>query len=201
MEPKKTVLIVVDVQNDFLEGGSFGATDSLMIIPGINKIRDKFDFVVFTKDNHPANHISFINSDLIELTNDSDLDELTRKWKGKFPPHCIQGSDGSKFHKDLIVAENDKIFKKGENPLKEEFSGFSNPNLLSFLKENSISDVYVCGLVYDFCVGFTAIDSKSNGFRTHILIDLTKSADPTKIEETNKLYLDYGITLLESNTI
>lgn len=196
----KKALIIVDMQNDFLDGGSLEVKHSTRIIPIINKIREKihFDTIILTADNHPTNHISFKDSPLLETTQDSDLDVLTREWKGAFPPHCIQGTQGQQIHKDIIRKETDFIVFKGENPLKEEFSGFDNPALDQHLRDLNITDVYVVGVCYDFCVSWTAQDSAANGYKTYVIKDASKELLEDNIIKVEDDFRLKAITLINS---
>lgn len=187
----KNALIIVDIQNDFCQGGLFEIKNSNEVIPIVNEIRqqftDKFSLVILTQDCHPEDHISFKNSPLVHVQ-DVEFDELTLKWLGAFPKHCIKNTHGAQYHSDLIQQSSDLNIKKGENMYKEEFSGFSNPEMTIILKDNSINNVFIVGLAYDFCVGFTALDSVANGFTTYVVKDACRSiADETAVEMEENL--------------
>lgn len=179
-----SALIIVDMQNDFIFG-SLAIKDSEQIIPNINELSKKFKYNFITQDSHPINHISFINSPLLQ--ENVKLDNLTEKFKGCFPIHCVTGSEGFQLHKDLKIENVVSIVEKGKNQYIEEFSGFSNPTLQETLKKLDIKTVYVCGLAYDYCVGMTALDAVKAGFETIVISDLTKSIS-AQTEE--KMYND-----------
>jgi nicotinamidase/pyrazinamidase len=119
------------------------------------------------------------------------------KFKGAFPPHCIAGTKGSEFHKDLNISESDFIVQKGKDPLVEQFSGFGNPDLLQILKSLGAQEVYVVGLAYDFCVGSTAVDSKANGFETFVVKNLSRGISDETMSEMEKKFKEVGINVIE----
>lgn len=174
----KKALVIVDVQNDFCPGGSLAVTDGDKIIPEINKIMKDYDLVVLTQDWHPENHKSFAtqwkNNELFEVVKLNGIDQ--KLW----PDHCVQYTKGADFHPNLNITEDMPIFTKGENIEVDSYSGFydndhkSSTGLAEFLKQEKVEAVDVCGLATDFCVKFTALDAKAEGFETTLLKDLTK---------------------------
>jgi nicotinamidase/pyrazinamidase len=200
----KNALIIVDVQNDFCEGGSLAVPKAKEVIPIINEIRKKFEekftLIIATKDFHPEDHISFNNSPLL-IDETLKLDELTQKWKGAFPPHCIQGTSGAEFHPLLNFRGNEKVILKGENKIRESFSGFGNPLLRELLEKLEINQVFVAGLAYDFCVGYTALDSSSAGLNTYLIKDASKAiSDATTADIENKFILN-GVNVISSEEV
>ena len=190
-----TALIIVDVQNDFCEGGSLAVPQANEVIPVINKIRNdfKFDLIVVTQDYHPSDHVSFASNhpghqtfSKIQLEN-GILQEL-------WPDHCIVGSKGCEFHPDLIVdQQNDIIVRKGVSSQIDSYSGFGSngedTGLLDKLKGKNIKKVFVSGLAYDYCAGSTAYDSAENEFETYFISDSSKPvAEPSakKMDERLK---------------
>lgn len=178
----KSALVIVDVQNDFCKGGSLEVSDANSIIPLINKLRDLpvFDLVVLTRDWHSKNHCSFaVNNpgtkvlDLIRLP-DTGVDQMM------WPMHCVQGTSGAEFQKDLIIKkEKDIVVSKGLLERVDSYSGFgSKPErteLEDVLKQNQVSTVYCVGLAFDYCVGSTAYDAQMLGFDSHLLKDATRA--------------------------
>jgi nicotinamidase/pyrazinamidase len=200
----KNALIIVDVQNDFCNGGNLAVPEANSIIPLINKIRkqfeNRFEKVILTQDYHPYDHISFKNSPYL---NDESiaLDDLTKQWKGAFPSHCVQLTEGANFHLDLIINEKDEIIKKGENKYVESFSGFGNPKMREILKNSLIENVFVVGLAYDFCVAHTALDSASNSFNTYVIKDATKEISEVTSKEMEQKFEKNNITVINTDEL
>ncbi|QMU99870.1 isochorismatase family protein (plasmid) [Borrelia sp. A-FGy1] len=163
---QKATLILVDIQNDFLESGTLPVPGGNQIIPLINNIQTCFNNIVATKDWHCENHISFTNS----INN-----------KG-WPRHCVQGTWGAEFPKDLNVKKIKAVFLKGQNKNYDSYSGFYNDfdkkestGLSYYLKSNSINTVFIAGLALDFCVKETIIDAYKLGFQSYLITDATRS--------------------------
>lgn len=175
-------LIIVDVQNDFLEGGSLAVPDGNETIPIINSLQKDFDLVVATQDWHPYNHKSFAAEhpgkkefEIIDLNGFSQV---------LWPVHCVQGSFGSEFHKELEMNSVEAVFRKGMNRETDSYSGFydngkrKNTGLFGYLKDRNVSEVFVCGLAADYCVYYTAGDALDLGFQTTILTNATRPVSP-----------------------
>ena len=188
--------IVVDVQKDFCPGGSLGAPGGDKIVPVINSLRDHFNTVVFTRDWHPAGHKLFASSRGV-----APFTKLQTSYGEEtlWPDHCVQGSEGAKFHPDLIVREGDLILSKGTDPEVESLSAFvhndgvghpkfDNGNTLAEeLRERRINTNVIGGLVRDICVGLTALKSIKEHFRTIVVMD---AAQPLNEEADVKMRAD-----------
>lgn len=144
-------LIVVDVQKDFCPGGALPADEGNDIIPTINKLMKKFDYIIASKDWHPAETVHF------------------EKW----PVHCVRGSNGAKFHSLLNVDNINEVALKGTGNTDDGYSAFEATNLdmTYWLKKNNIKDVYVCGIATEYCVKATASDAHKAGFTTYVVTD------------------------------
>ena len=170
-------LIVIDVQNDFCPGGALAVADGDAIVPGINALMADFDAVVLTQDWHPAGHSSFASS------HDAALMSVTEMPYGPqvlWPDHCIQGTDGAAFHKDLRV-DGDLIIRKGFNPAIDSYSAFfendhtTPTGLEGYLRTRGISEVTMVGLALDFCVHYSAVDAAKLGFDVTVRTDLCRA--------------------------
>lgn len=172
-------LILVDIQNDFLPGGSLAVPEGDTIIPTVNQLQPQFDLVVATQDWHPSNHLSFASNhdDLKPF----DMIDLFGIKQVLWPDHCIQGSKGSQFSETLDMNAVSAIFRKGMDPKTDSYSGFfdngrrHHTGLSAYLKSKGIKQVYVCGLAADYCVYYTAKDAQSEGFETYFISDATKA--------------------------
>ncbi|WP_250000942.1 isochorismatase family protein [Actinoplanes sp. M2I2] len=158
-------LIIVDVQNDFCEGGSLAVTGGAAVAAGISlvlsKAADRWDHVVATKDWHidPGTHFS-------------DHPDYRDTW----PAHCVVGSGGADFHPELATDRIEAVFHKGEH--KAAYSGFeghteTGETLAAWLRERGVTEVELAGIATDFCVRATALDAKAEGFDTTVLLELT----------------------------
>ncbi len=159
----RTALIIVDVQIDFCPGGALAVRYGDQVVPRLNKIIKAFENsglpVFFTRDWHPADHISF------------------RSEGGTWPPHCVQGSPGAKFHPKLHVPSDAEVISKGDRPSKEAYSGFQGTNLRAQLKRLGVDELLVGGLATDYCVKETALDGLRAGFSVGVLKDCVRAVD------------------------
>jgi len=192
------VLLVIDVQNDFCPGGSLGVKDGNKIIKNINSIQEKFKNVILTQDWHPENHSSFVTE-----YKDKEVFSSVKMPYGDqtiWPAHCVQGTYGADFHKDLNTLKANTIIRKGFRREIDSYSAFwendrvTSTGLEGNLKSLGIKRVFVCGLALDFCVAFSAIDSKIAGFETFAIMNATKPVDlPGSIDSTLKAFDKYQI--------
>lgn len=170
---KTHALIIVDIQNDFLENGSLEVPNANEVIPVINQLQNQFDLVVATQDWHPHNHKSFASQhdDKFEF----DTIDLNGLEQVLWPDHCVQGTFGAEFHKDLNTNKIEAIFRKGMDKEVDSYSGFydngrrKNTGLLGYLKDRNVNEVSIAGIASDFCVIFTAYDALDLGFKTNII--------------------------------
>ena len=182
---KQKALIVVDIQNDFCPGGALAVTDGDKIIPTINDLLTKFDLVIFTKDWHPANHLSFASAHEGKDPYDSYNGDVL------WPDHCVENTPGAELHPDLDLTKCQKdfyIFKKGTDINSNGYSAFENTELQEFLDERGVTEVYICGLATDYCVKNTAIDSALAGYDTYVLADACKSIDSDLTQTKQELF-------------
>jgi len=163
-------LIIVDVQNDFCEGGSLPVTGGAAVAAGISLVLDRagarWNHVVATKDWHidPGPHFS-------------DHPNYLDTW----PAHCVAGSPGADFHPELHTARIEAVFHKGEH--QAAYSGFeghtkNGESLAAWLRQRGVTEVEVVGIATDHCVRATALDAKAEGFETTVLLDLTAGVSP-----------------------
>ncbi|WP_426710744.1 bifunctional nicotinamidase/pyrazinamidase [Cetobacterium sp. SF1] len=169
-------LLIVDIQNDFCEGGSLEVKESLKIIPVANELIEKFqkknNFIIATLDWHPKSHKSFgINSNgkIGEL---GTLNGIPQIW---WPVHCVENTFGAELHKDLKEIKN-KIYK-GTIEEIDSYSGFfdngrkNKTELDNILKTNKIDELYIIGLATDYCVKFTVLDALELGYKVNVVIE------------------------------
>lgn len=200
-------LLIVDVQNDFLPGGALAVEEGDQIIPVINKLQEKFDFIVATQDWHPELHKSFAANNPGKKV--GELINLDGEEQVLWPVHCVQGSAGAKFHQDLNQEKWAEVFQKGTNPVVDSYSGFydnsrkENTGLGDYFHQHNITDVYVVGLAADYCVKFTVLDALKEGFDVFLVTDATKAVNlsPGDFENSLKEMSKAGANLLSSDAI
>lgn len=171
----KKALILVDIQNDFIPGGSLAVAHGDEVVPVANRMEGKFDLVVATQDWHPANHGSFASNQ--DSHKPGDVIQLAGLPQVLWPDHCVQGSHGAEFHRDLDMTKVARVFRKGTDPSIDSYSGFFDnghkraTGLGDYLRDEQVTDVYVLGIATDYCVKFTALDAAQLGFTTHLIED------------------------------
>jgi len=154
-------LIVVDVQNDFCNGGTLAVPDGEAVVPPINRLMGKFEHVVFTRDWHPEDHCSF-----------SDIPEFR---DGSWPSHCIQDTPGAEFRADLRVPLDAYFVEKGTDPGVEQYSAFAVPGLAEWLRRREVKQVFLAGLTLEYCVFHSARDAVRAGFSAVVIEDAVRA--------------------------
>lgn len=178
---RNQALIVVDVQNDFLETGSLPVPEGSAVIPVINRLMPQFHTVVLTQDWHPAEHKSFAANHVGKKPYDMMI--MPYGEQVLWPVHCVQNSKGAELAAALDLKGTEFNILKGVNPEVDSYSAFyeadgkSKTILADWLKEQGITEVFVCGLATDFCVSWSALDAVKEGFRTFIVEDACRGID------------------------
>ena len=193
-------LILIDIQNDFLPGGSLEVPNGDEIIDNVNSIMDNYNIVVATKDWHPKNHISFAsnhkNKKVGQKIKINNLDQML------WPDHCIKDSKGSEFPEKLDSHKIHKIFYKGVDSNIDSYSGFydngkiRSTGLSNFLKKSNINQVDIVGLATDYCVKYSSIDAYNEGFRTKVLCCCVRGISVETTETAFKEMKDMGISII-----
>lgn len=189
-------LIIVDVQNDFLQAGALAVPQGDEIIDLINKIQSKYDTVVATQDWHPANHKSF--AAMHPQYHIFDTIELSGHPQVLWPDHCVQGSPGAQFSEFLNMDHIQAIFRKGMDKNVDSYSGFfdnhriHSTGLDGYLKSKGIQEIHICGLAADFCVYYSAMDALDLGYKTAIISKGTKPIDKEGYMKKKELFLQKG---------
>lgn len=214
IERMRIALIVVDFQNDFVDGSlrivdGAARQQPMDALPIINELisADRFHLIVYTQDWHPSNHISFVehchDNDRSLCEHDRLLSKQFRQFdrvqfdtpkcmQTLYAQHCVQDTWGAELHNDLIVRSNGLIIRKGTNTLVDSYSAFydnqriDRTELETQLRNANINVCFVCGLAYDVCVAATAHDAADLGFLTAIIADASKGLDAATISETNR---------------
>ncbi|NCT17157.1 MAG: nicotinamidase/pyrazinamidase [Flavobacteriaceae bacterium CG_4_8_14_3_um_filter_34_10] len=192
-------LVIVDVQNDFLPGGSLAVPDGDTIVKEINAILPNFDLVVATQDWHPQNHQSFASNhkgkEAFEKVLVNGLEQVL------WPDHCVQGTFGADFPSTLNMNSVAAIFRKGMDKNMDSYSGFFDNNhnqttgLSGYLKEKGAKDLYFCGLAADICVYYTLQDALKEGFHVTLLLDATRPLNQDVFLKQKQNFAAQGIRM------
>jgi nicotinamidase/pyrazinamidase len=160
-------LLIIDVQNDFIKGGTLAVPDSEQVIPVINELMNKFDLILATQDWHPEETAHF------------------EEW----PVHCVAGSRGADFPAELHKEKINQIFYKGTGSKNDGYSGFeaTNIELANYLREKNISKLYLCGIALEYCVKTSALDALKEGFE----VFLVRDAIANFAQEKEKIVQEY----------
>jgi nicotinamidase/pyrazinamidase len=197
-------LIIIDIQNDFVPGGSLAVAEGDAIIPLVNELQNRFENIIATQDWHPANHCSFAANH--EGKKVGELLEIDGLMQVMWPIHCVQNTRGAELVADLNTEKVMRIFHKGTDSNIDSYSGvFDNgrrkaTGMADFLREKGISDVYVVGLATDYCVKFTALDFADLGFNTFLIKDACRAVNLQAGDEESALLecVKAGVNVIES---
>ena len=189
-------LIIVDVQNDFLPGGTLEVPNGDEIIGLINKVQSKYEIIVASQDWHPVNHKSFASMHIEH--NMFDIIDLNGYPQVLWPNHCVQGSSGAELSEALEKNAIQVIFRKGMDRNVDSYSCFfdnhklNDTGLHGYLQGKGIDEVHICGLAADYCVYFTAVDALELGYKTAIISKATKAIDKDAYMKKKELFLQKG---------
>lgn len=174
-------LLIADIQNDFCPGGALAVPEGDAIIPTVNELAEQFEHAIFTQDWHPPGHESFASShpgheqfDVIEVEYGEQI---------LWPEHCVQGTEGAEFHPDFNLDPAELIIRKGYHRDIDSYSAFyendreTPTGLTGYLRERGIDTLFVGGLAADFCVKWSALDGRKEGFDVYVIEDATRGID------------------------
>jgi len=170
-----TVLILVDLQNDFMPGGVLPVPDGDAVVPVANSLVKLFDVVVATQDWHPRKHVSFASCH--PGTTPGSMIDLAGFRQKLWPDHCVENTLGAELHADLSQNEITRIFRKGSDPSVDSYSAFfdsahqKSTGLADFLHDHKTNELYFMGLATEYCVKFSVLDAVSLGFAVHVIED------------------------------
>jgi nicotinamidase/pyrazinamidase len=176
-----SALLVIDVQNGFLPGGSLAVKDGEQVVPVINRMAKAFFNVVITQDWHTAGHVSFASSHSGKKP--FETIDLPYGKQVLWPDHCVQGTDSADLSKDLSIPHAGLVIRKGFHRDVDSYSAFTEADgktttgLAAYLKARQLKKVFVAGLATDFCVAWTALDARKAGFETYVVEDACRGID------------------------
>ncbi len=149
-------LLIVDFQNDFVPGGALPVAGGDEIAGPLNRLLERFDLVIATRDWHPPNHSSFVTA---------------------WPVHCVRGTPGADLHASLDRDGVDMVIDKGQDPDSEGYSAFQDTGLVELLRSRGVDRLYVGGLATDYCVRQSVLDARRNGFDVVVIEDAIRGVD------------------------
>jgi len=174
------VLIVIDAQNDFCPGGALAVPEGDLVIPVIHQIASAFDHVILTQDWHPPGHHSFAS---VHGKSPFESVDMSYGPQTLWPDHCVQGTAGAEFHPGLSLTKAELILRKGFRPGIDSYSAFfendrtTATGLAGYLRDRGLTRVFLAGLAYDYCVGYSALDARRLGLPAVIVKDACRGID------------------------
>ncbi|MHC1480790.1 nicotinamidase [Frateuria aurantia] len=200
-------LVVVDLQPDFMPGGALPCHDGDALIQPLDQLlrARRFQHVIATQDWHPPGHASFASAHPGRLP----FEELPRHGglQTLWPDHCVENTPGAALHPAVDWSGVDLILRKGRHPDIDSYSGFREnidadghrrpTGLAGWLRERGVTDVWVAGLARNVCVLWTAMDARTQGFRTFLSWDLSRPVAPSSDAATRATCAEHGIEIAE----
>ncbi len=195
--------IIIDVQNDFCTGGALEVPGGESVVPVINALQERYDMVVATQDWHPPHHHSFAVNHV-----GKEQFSTTQMHYGEqvlWPEHCVQGTEGAAFHKDLATERLELILRKGHRAEIDSYSAFfendrrTATGLAGYLMERGVRSVALAGLATDFCVCYSALDAIHLGFSVTLYEDASRGIDLVgSLAAARQRMLEAGVTITQS---
>ena len=181
MKGPENVLLVVDVQNDFMPGGALAVPHGDEIVPVVNRLAACFENVVLTQDWHPRDHVSFAANH----AGRAPFETIALPYGAQvlWPVHCVQGTPGAALHAGLDIAHARLLIRKGCRRDVDSYSAFIEADrktptgLAGYLREHGVTRVWCCGLATDYCVAWSALDARAAGFEVAVIEDACRAID------------------------
>ena len=202
----RDVLLVIDVQNDFCDGGALAVPGGQEVVPVVHRLAPLFRHLIVTQDWHPRDHHSFASNH----PGRSPFDTIASA-EGEhvlWPDHCVQGSTGAELHPHLPVDNVELVLRKGFRKEIDSYSAFrendriSRTGLTGYLRERGLGRIFLVGLAYDFCVRHSAIDSMQAGFETYVIEDGCRAIDLNgSVAKTNHEFSQAGVQRIHSSVL
>ena len=197
------VLIVTDVQNDFCPGGALAVPRGDEVIAPIHRVVPRFEHIVLIQDWHPANHSSF--AAVHPGKEPFESIELAYGAQTLWPTHCVQGSKGAEFHPALQLPQAELILRKGFRPHVDSYSAFfendraTPTGMAGYLHERELRRVFLAGLAYDYCVGYSALDARRLGLAAFVLRDACRAIGlGGSVAAIESQFAEAGVAVIET---
>jgi len=200
------VLLVIDVQSDFCPGGALAVPDGDAVLAPIHRLAPVFHHIILTQDWHPLNHSSFAAAH----SGHEPYQQIDLSYGPQtlWPIHCVQGSQGADFHPALQLPQAELILRKGFRPAIDSYSAFyendrtTPTGLAGYLHERALTRVFLAGLAYDFCVGYSALDARRLGFDAIVIRDACRAIDLNgSVDHIESEFAKAGVTLIDSGQL
>jgi nicotinamidase/pyrazinamidase len=202
----RDVLLVVDVQNDFCDGGALAVPGGQDVVPVIHRISGAFRHAILTQDWHPPDHHSFASHH--PGRHPFDMVETSHGPQMLWPDHCVQGSEGAAFHPHLQLDNAELILRKGFRPGLDSYSAFvendhhTRTGLNAYLGERELTRIFLAGLAYDYCVRHSAIHGRAAGFETYVIEDACRAIDRgDSVAAANHAFREAGVHRISSSEL
>lgn len=201
-KPKETdLLVIIDVQRDFLEGGALAVPDANAILPLIEEVAEKFDNLVMAQDWHPAGHSSFASTHAGKAP--FETTEMPYGIQVLWPDHCVQGTPGAELMlPEALRQRAEAVIRKGYRPEIDSYSAFMENDqktptgLGGYMRERGFERAVFVGLALDFCVGFSALDARKMGFEAVVIEAGCRGIAQDSVDEMKAKMLAAGVTLI-----
>ncbi len=202
---KDEALLVIDMQQDFLPGGNLAVPDADAIVPLINRLGAAFEEIILTQDWHPRGHISFASTHGKRPF--TDTVEAGYGNQSLWPDHTLQGEPGAAFPSELDLNHASLIVRKGFREHMDSYSAFlendhvTSTGLGGYLRDRGLTTLYLCGVAWDYCVGYSALDGHGLGFRVAVIEDAVRGIAPATTAAMSERWQENGIRRLQSAAV
>ena len=200
------VLIVIDVQNDFCPGGALAVADGDAVIPVIHRIAPLFEHIILTQDWHTPDHQSFASAH----PGRRPFEQVRVRYGDQtlWPDHCVQGSRGAEFHPSLHLPQAELVLRKGFRREIDSYSAFfendrtTATGLAGYLRERGLTTVFLAGLAYDYCVGYSALDARRLGLPAVIVRDACRPIGlGGSVQKIEAEFVSAGVEVIDSGSL
>lgn len=200
-------LLLVDIQNDFMPGGSLAVNEGDAVVPVANRLSASFELVVATQDWHPSEHASFASNHRGKRPGEEvDVDGIRQVL---WPAHCVQNTPGASFHSGLDVTPIQLVVHKGVDPRVDSYSTFfdnarlRDTGLSAKLRDAGVTDIVLVGVATDYCVLYSALDARELGFGVTVISDGVRAVDlmPGDADRAFKRMREAGCIVLSESEL
>ena len=199
-------LVVIDVQNDFCPGGALEVPNGDEVVAPINGLMERFRHVLLTQDWHPIDHISFAS--MHEGRNPFEVIQVDYGSQVLWPNHCVQGTSGAEFHAALNVDSAELVIRKGYRQTIDSYSALfendrsTSTGLAGYLRDRGFERLFMAGLATDYCVAYSALDGRREGFEIIVIDDACRGIDlEGSVEAAWRHMTDAGVERIDSREL